>query len=131
MVYGFGLSVAALLFGLIGLHDRILVAGMLGTGVLGYLIFNNTMDLVQGLGPVYWVSRRNGRRTRWLARVEMRETDPPYRQGSGIQIKISPAWTFHIGFCRRMPYEDPVEVVGRWMDEVEPEEIKTWVDEEA
>ena len=63
-----------------------------------WLVFRDTLDLVQGLGRVYWLTRQTTARLFRMRLAYMRETDYPWRTGKGLQLVV-PYRTFQIGIC--------------------------------
>ena len=94
-----------------------------------WLVLRNTMDLVQGVGPVYWLTRQTTVKRLAIQTSFMRETDYPWRTGRGIQVVV-PYRTFQIGICKTSKHYTKEEgllhsLVGRSLPS-RPEEISTW-----
>jgi len=66
---------------------------------LGVYLFKGTLNLVLGLGFIYWVLRDTHRGFS-VSRGFMRETNHPWRTGRGIQIGLG-KYVFQIGLCKR------------------------------
>jgi hypothetical protein len=86
------------------------------------------MNLVQGIGFVYWVIRDTHKGFS-LSIGFMRETDHPWRTGKGLQIGIS-KYVFQIGFCRKNTIHSEImgltnAVKGRKLH-FQPKEIREW-----
>ncbi len=86
------------------------------------------MTQVHGLGPVY-VLRHRKRPVRPLTFASMREIDPPYRWGRGIEVRLF-GRTYGVGVCRRRVFENDYIAIrealaGKDMT-VEPEKIGDW-----
>lgn len=95
----------------------------------GIHVFKDTLNLVQGVGFVYWVTRDTHKGFS-LSIAFMRETDSPWRTGRGLQIGIG-KHSFQIGFCRRNKTENEAEglmraVKGRRLH-YRPKEIREWL----
>lgn len=106
------------------------LASLLALLATGYLIFKDSMNLVQRVGRVYWIVRDNGTPdTPWVASGFMRMTSAPWLVGSGVQFRFR-RHTLQIGLCSPQPVADETEGVlnavgGRYMDDA-PEEIGVW-----
>ena len=107
--------------------------GLLGAGVAGiicwWLVLRDTLDLVQGVGPVYWLTRQTTVKKIGLRMSFMRETDYPWRTGRGMQVVV-PYRTFQIGICKPSEHytvEDGLlhSLVGRRLPG-KPKDIGTW-----
>lgn len=95
----------------------------------GIPVFHGTLNLVQGIGFVYWITRDTHKGFS-LSISFMRETDYPWRTGKGIQIGIK-KYAFQIGFCRKHKTETEAEglmraVKGRKLH-YQPKEIRKWL----
>lgn len=96
----------------------------------GFWVFRDTLNCVQVVGPVYWITRDNvPKNTPIIGLGFMRETQAPWRVGNGIQISVL-SRSFQIGICRKRHYKNEVEgelaVLGGRFMEASPEEIGTW-----
>lgn len=97
-----------------------------------WMIFKDSLNLVQGFGPVYWITRDVvPTNTRLVSTGFMHELCAPWRVGKGVQIRLGHTRTFQIGFCKRTrPVDEESGVLqavgGRMMDEVTPEDIGEW-----
>lgn len=95
----------------------------------GYPIFKNTLNKVQAIGPVYWITRDYCvPSTPFICRGFMHEVDPPWRKGKGIQVRVG-SRTFQVGLCRKHNHDEVDGVLaamdGRFLD-LEPKEIGNW-----
>lgn len=95
----------------------------------GVYVFKDTLNLVQGIGFVYWVTRDTHRGFS-LSIAFMRETDFPWRTGRGIQIGIG-KYSFQIGFCKGHRHVNETDglmraVKGRRLH-YQPKEIRKWL----
>jgi len=98
--------------------------------ITGYLLFKDTLNLVQAVGPVYWISRDYEKSQGIKVNTGfMREIDSPWRMGKGIQVSIHKR-SFQLGLCRKTPYKDIQEaelgVLGARFMDTEPTEIGYW-----
>lgn len=106
------------------------VAAAIGVATLsGWLLFRDTMDLVQGVGRLYWLTRQTSARRLGVRFSYMRETDYPWRTGRGLQLVV-PYRTFQIGICRPSKHytvEDGLlhSLAARRLP-TEPEDIREW-----
>ena len=97
---------------------------------LSFFIFKDTMNAVQAVGFIYWITRDIvPPNTPLIALGFMRQTSYPWRIGKGIQIRF-PKHTFQIGFCvRPAEFSDNDGLLhalkGRFM-ESKVEEIRSW-----
>lgn len=88
------------------------------------------MNILQGIGPVYWITRDNATaKVRPISIGIMREIGPPWRVGKGVQFTIRP-YAFQLGLCRKTEYasleEGELGVLGaRYMD-TPPKELGMW-----
>lgn len=94
----------------------------------GSQVFKNTLNLVQGIGFVYWIVRDTHKGFS-LSTGFMRETDFPWRTGRGIQIGIG-KYVFQIGFCKRNKLNNEIiglthALKGRELN-LKPTEIGEW-----
>lgn len=113
----------------------ILMSPMTGIAILiscfiSFLIFRDTMNVVQAVGPVYWICRDIiPTNTPLLAWGFMRQTSAPWRVGKGIQIKVR-NHTLQIGLSRvgsDMSDEDGLmtAVQGRYL-KAKAKDIRDW-----
>ncbi len=106
---------------------------LLGFSITGiicwWLVLRNTLDLVQGVGPIYWLTRQTTIKKVGVQKSFMRETDYPWRTGNGLQFVV-PFRTFQIGICKPSEHYTVESgllhsLVGRPLPE-DPEEIGEW-----
>jgi hypothetical protein len=95
---------------------------------LGVYLFKGTLNLVLGLGFIYWVLRDTHKGFSMSLGI-MRETNYPWRTGNGIQIGIG-KYVFQIGFCKRNNAIDEMNgllnaLKGRELHH-KPKEIREW-----
>ena len=111
------------------LHSWWLIAGLSGAMLSWWLVLRDTLDLVQGVGPVYWLTRQTTVKKLGLQMAFMRETDYPWRTGRGMQVVV-PYRTFQIGICKPSEHYTVEEgllhsLVGRRLPG-KPKEIGPW-----
>lgn len=96
----------------------------------GYEIFGNSMNVVQNLGPLYWIVRNNGKKgNKVFSTGFMRQLSEPWLQGKGLQFRVS-KYTLQVGFCRPHEYlSEEYGVLGAmggfYMSDT-PKEISKW-----
>jgi len=89
--------------------------------------FSDDMKDTHGLGPVYFFYVHGD--SRLLQRGFIREIDPPYRRGKGLQGRLfGKVWG--VGLCRRMRYDNEYVAIrealeAKDIDEA-PIEIGDW-----
>ena len=102
-------------------------AFVVATVVYGWLTFRGTMDTLQGVGPVYWIIRKDPRFVS-VGVGTMHETNDPWRIGRGIYIVFLKR-CFQIGLCRVQSLDETEGILsavqGRYL-ELEPREIGNW-----
>jgi hypothetical protein len=129
------LGYAPLVLGVLLLPTFLFLRGWWLLGVTGaaiiswWLVLRNTLDLVQGVGSVYWLTRQTTVKRLAIQTSFMRETDYPWRTGRGIQAVV-PYRTFQVGVCKPSEHYTKEEgllhsLVGRSLTS-KPEEIRTW-----
>lgn len=120
---GLALTVVSIFTGL----WLVTVIGLIIIGISAYSIFEDSMNLVQTFGPVYWSVRQIEARQRlWIGRVRMKESDYPWHRGQGIEVR----WRHHgvqVGVCRRKKMASEEEglldtIDGRNLD-IDPQRI--------
>lgn len=79
----------------------LVVVLFLYSSMLTYMLFRGTMNVLQYVGRVYWVTRDNGvDGTKHIAfDAFARGTSPPYKVGRGVQFRWG-RHTFQVGLCR-------------------------------
>lgn len=95
---------------------------------LGVYLFKGTLNLVLGLGFIYWVLRDTHKGFS-VSRGFMRETNHPWRTGRGIQIGLG-KYVFQIGVCKRNNIINEMNgllnaLKGRELH-YKPKEIREW-----
>lgn len=126
----FFLSIFFLTAGLVAAKWSVVLFAAIGVGCLGWVIFKDSMNLVQSVGRVYWIIRNNAKKgDRIVSTAFMRGTDEPWLIGEGIQFRFF-KYTFHIGLCYPVPADSEEEGVlnamqGRYMEEP-AKEIGNW-----
>lgn len=95
-----------------------------------YFVFRDTLNKLQVVGPLYWISRDNTPKNVSVVSVGfMRELESPWRYGKGIQFTVKNR-SFQVGFCKPRYYKNPIEgqlaAMGGRMMEATPEEIGNW-----
>jgi hypothetical protein len=103
---------------------------VLGIALFGYFLFKDTINSVQVVGPVYWITRDYERVQRpYVGLGFMRESDAPWRIGKGIQISLHKK-SFQIGLCRKSKYVNEQEaelgVLGARFMDTKPTDIGNW-----
>jgi len=70
------------------------------SAMLSYMLFRGTMNVFQYFGPVYWVTRDNGKLgTKYVSFAKAWQLGPPWKAGRGIQIRVG-THTFQFGLCK-------------------------------
>jgi hypothetical protein len=65
-----------------------------------YLLFRDTLNRLQYIGFVYWITRDNGKKgDPFLSVGFMRQTASPWKVGKGVQVRLS-KYTVQVGVCR-------------------------------
>lgn len=96
----------------------------------GIPLFKDTMNVLQAVGPVYWITRDNGTSdTPFISPGFMRETGEPWRTGNGLQVRLG-KFVFQLGVCQKHPNKEEEEgllfaMKGRDM-KLKTEEIASW-----
>ena len=104
---------------------------LIGFAVLfGYYLFRGTLNLVQAVGPVYWISRDYEKSQGFRIKMGfMREIDSPWRMGKGVQVSLHKR-SFQLGLCKKTPYRNEQEaelgILGARFMDTEPTEIGYW-----
>lgn len=98
----------------------------------GWMIFSDSMNVVQSVGRLYWVVRDHGKKGQpIISKGFMRMVDPPYKQGKGIQIRAG-KYSFQVGLCHVVHFDSEEAAIygvldGRDLDD-SPKEIGKWND---
>ena len=98
------------------------------------LMLRGTMNLVQGIGPIYWLTRDTGvPGDQMFTLGYMRETDYPWRYGWGIQVRFN-IYLFQLGVCKRHEMinisDGLLRAIGGRNMETGVDEISTWQEPE-
>jgi hypothetical protein len=92
-----------------------------------YYTFSGAVGLVQTIGRVYFILKRDTRLVS-LGRGTMHELSSPWRKGSGLYVTLL-KWSFQIGICYPQQLSDEQgtlsAVQGRYL-ETTPKEIGQW-----
>ena len=92
-----------------------------------YFTFKGTKDLIQGVGPFYWITRNDPRYV-GLGIGTMHELNAPWRKGQGVYIVLCKR-SFQIGICHKQVLNEVdgtlSAIQGRYMD-TPPSEIGNW-----
>lgn len=102
---------------------------VLVSSMSGYFVFKDTMNKLQSIGPFYWITRDfTVPNHPIVAKGFMREASPPWRMGTGVQIKLR-KHSFQIGICQKpKPGEERnllTMLGGHYMD-TPPSELREW-----
>jgi hypothetical protein len=102
----------------------------LGIALFGYFLFKDTINSVQVVGPVYWITRDYEKVQRpYIGLGFMREANAPWRIGKGLQISLHKK-SFQIGLCTKPEYMDEQEaelgVLGARFMDTKPTDIGNW-----
>jgi len=95
---------------------------------LGVYLFKGTLNLVLGIGYIYWILRDTHKGFS-VSIGFMRETDYPWRTGKGMQLGLG-KYAFQIGLCKRTNAIDEMNgllnaLKGRELTH-KPKEISEW-----
>ena len=94
-----------------------------------YLVFRGTTDIVQGVGPVYWIIRHDHRYLS-VGFGTMHELGTPWRKGAGIYVAMFKC-SIQIGLCRKQNLDDTSgtlsAIQGKYLD-ISAKEIGNWND---
>lgn len=86
-----------------------LALALVGVGL--FFLLRDTMNRLQYIGNLYWITRDNGKPgTKHIAfDAFMRGTAPPWKVGKGVQFRWG-THTFQIGICHNgPPAEDDIQ----------------------
>lgn len=95
-----------------------------------YLLFRDTLNRLQYIGPVYWITRDNTPKgTPLLSIGFMRQTSFPWKIGKGIQVSLH-KYSFQLGICKKSNHYDEEEGIlgalgGRYLD-TSTKDIREW-----
>ena len=112
----------------IAVNNRFFLVTLPLSVFLGHYVFRGTLNLVQGVGFVYWIVRDTHKGFS-LSIGFMRETDYPWRTGRGLQIGVG-KYVFQFGICKRNKAHNEImgltmAVKGRELHH-KPTEIREW-----
>lgn len=84
--------------------------------VYSWFVFKDTLNKLQVAGNVYWIVRDTpAKGVPFVARGIMRETDAPWRRGSGVQIRV-PLRIIQVGICDKGTKLDEFEGLTAVLD---------------
>jgi hypothetical protein len=95
-----------------------------------YFLFRDTLNRLQYIGPIYWITRDNTPKgTPLLSIGFMRQTSFPWKVGKGLQVSIS-RYSFQFGICKKSKHSDETEGIlgalgGRYLD-TSTSDIREW-----
>jgi hypothetical protein len=117
--------VAFILWGSQGLWLCVITAN-----TFGRIVLKDTLNVLQVVGPVYWITRDYVPKGTRLASIGfMKQIDEPWRIGTGLHLNL---WkrTFQIGICHKQHYTNSMDgelsVVGGRLMDTAPTEIGAW-----
>jgi len=96
-----------------------------------WLVLKDTMNKVQGIGPLFWLARNTAKPgDHMFSTMFLRETDYPWRVGHGVQFRFNTHY-YAIGLCRRQRgvtsiNEGLLHAVGGHNMDTDVDEISTW-----
>jgi hypothetical protein len=112
------------------------LACVLVLSYLLFLLFRGTMNRIQYIERLglYWITKDNGvKGTPWMQTdAFMRQTDPPYWRGHGVQFRFGQL-TFQVGLLTmRVDSLASQLSASEYFDQITAKQIRKWVnDEEA
>jgi len=80
----------------------LLLVSLVILSLSGYPVFKDTLNVVQGVGFVYWILRDTHKGFS-ISKGFMRETSVPWRTGVGLQVGLG-TYSFQVGVCRKGQY---------------------------
>lgn len=90
-----------------------------------YYTFKDTMNVLQVVGPVYWITKNNVPKTPFVSKGFMHETSEPWRRGTGVQFRVR-KHSFQIGLCKKQNLDETTGALsalqGRFL-ETSPQDI--------
>lgn len=95
-----------------------------------YMLLRDTLNRLQSIGPVYWITRDNTpKKTPLLSIGFMRQTNFPWKVGKGLQVSIG-RYSFQFGICKKSNHYDETEGIlgalgGRYLD-TSTSDIREW-----
>lgn len=123
----------SLIFFVISVVNNVWVSAafsLIGLLSLGWVIFGNSMNLVQRIGSLYWIIRDNGKKgDPIIGSAFMRQTDEPWLIGKGVQVRFF-KYSVQIGICYPNFFDSEEDGVlnamsGRYMED-SAKEIGNW-----
>jgi hypothetical protein len=104
--------------------------GCITISLCAYFLFRDTLNKLQYLGPIYWITRDNtSLNTPFISIGFMRQIAPPWKIGKGIQFTYK-NYSFQTGFCRKYTHTDETSGIlgalgGRYLDD-DVDTIRKW-----
>ena len=95
-----------------------------------YLVFRDTLNRLQYIGPIYWITRDNTPKDYPLLSIGfMRQTSFPWKIGKGLQVSFG-RYSFQFGICKKSNHSDETEGIlgalgGRYLD-TSTRDIREW-----
>lgn len=123
----------SLIFFVISVVNNVWVSAafsLIGLLSLGWVIFGNSMNLVQRIGSLYWIIRDNGKKgDPIIGSAFMRQTDEPWLIGKGVQVRFF-KYSVQVGICYPNFFDSEEDGVlnamsGRYMED-SAKEIGNW-----
>lgn len=96
--------------------------------IFAYFTFRNTLNILQVVGPIYWISRDYDKVQKFrIGSGFMHTISDPWFKGKGVQISL---WkrSFQVGICQEQKYHNDLEgslaaIQGRFLD-LTPRQIR-------
>lgn len=110
--------------------DPMAITALIISSILSFLLFKDTVNSVQAVGPIYWICRdvipTGTPRVSWGF---MRQLSSPWRVGKGVQIRLK-RHTFQIGLSRKSKKVSDENgllyaIQGRYLGDT-PKDIRDW-----
>jgi hypothetical protein len=104
--------------------------GCITISLCAYLLFRDTLNKLQYLGPIYWITRDNtSLKAPSISIGFMRQIASPWKIGKGVQFKYK-NYSFQIGLCRKSTHNDETSGIlgalgGRYLDD-DADTIRKW-----
>lgn len=108
----------------------IIILVMVMVTIGAYFLFRDTLNKLQYLGPIYWITRDNTSLTAPFISIGfMRQIAPPWKIGKGVQVSYK-NYSFQVGFCRKSTHTDETSGIlgalgGRYLDD-DADTIRKW-----
>jgi len=96
----------------------------------GWVIFSNSMNLVQNVGALYWIIRDSAKKgDRIISSAFMRSLEEPWLIGKGVQVRFF-KYSVQVGMCYPNQFDSEEDGVlnamtGRYMED-NAKEIGNW-----